>query len=211
MKLSLKVVTPDQVIRKRILKAMADHLNKKLSGIESKIKNKAKNLLHESLNQSSETQSIISGTLRTELGVVDASSELGAIFGAIVDATTVKVNKAAIRGPQISMSVVLTAIPFDLGQIASGGGSYTTKKGEKIDWFRWLTTLGDAVIVRQYEAVSGFPAQSRTGDKIMIKGKGWRVPPEYAGNPADNFVTRATDSILKELGNSIQQIIGASI
>jgi len=45
----------------------------------------------------------------------------------------------------------------------------------------------------------------------MIKGKGWRVPPEYAGNPANNFVTRATDSILNELGNSIEKTIGAAI
>ena len=186
-------------------------MNQRLFGIEAKIKNASKNLLQDALNQSSETQSAISGSLRTELGVVDAAGDLQEIFTAIVEATEVKVNKAAVRGPQVHMSVILTAIPFDLSQFSSGMGSYTTDKGEKIDWFRWLTTLGDAVIVRQYDSVSGFPAQSRTGDKIMVKGKGWRVPPEYAGNPSDNFVTRATDSILKELGNSIEKTIGAAL
>ena len=209
--MSLKIVTPDQVIQKRILKAISDHLNQKLFGIQGKIKTKAQNLLKQSLSQSSETQSILSGTLRTELGVVDAEGEIEAIFDAIIEKTEVTLKKTSVRGSQVHMSVILTAVPFDLNQIASGMGTYTTKKGEKIDWFRWLTTLGDAIIVRQYDSVSGFPSQSRTGDKIMIKGKGWRVPPEYAGNPANNFVTRATDSILKELGNSIEKTIGAAI
>ena len=62
------------------------------------------------------------------------------------------------------------------------------------------------IIVRDYNVEGGYPQFSRTGDMIMKKGRrGWRVPPEFAGSHNNNFVTRATDSILLELGDYIQK------
>ena len=211
MEISLKVVTPDNVIQKRILTAMRDHLNKSLSGVQRKVKISAQNLLMSALSGSSETQSLLSGELRSELGIQNPSGEVDNIFNAIVNATEVVLKKVSIRGSHLHMNLILTAVPFDLNTIVAGAGTYSTEKGVAIDWFKWLTTLGDAVIVRQHESISGFPSTSRTGDKIMIKGRGWRVPPEFAGHAEDNFVTRAADSILPQLEASIQNIIGAAI
>ena len=102
------------------------------------------------------------------------------------------------------------AVPVDLSAFASAG-TYTTEKGTAIPWFEWLTTLGDAVIVREYDVESGFPSKSRTGDKIMVRGKGWRVPPAYSGTETNNFVTRATDSILPELSEFISKTVRTTL
>ncbi len=72
-----------------------------------------------------------------------------------------------------------------------------------LPWLKWLTTLGDAVIVRDYEVRAGFPDKSRTGDKIMVKGSGWRVPPAHSGTPENNFLTRAIDEALPAIEDNI--------
>ena len=71
---------------------------------------------------------------------------------------------------------------------------------------KWLLTLGDAVIVRDYEVKAGFPKSSRTGDKIMVKGSGWRVPPEHAGSEGNNFITRAIDEALPEIEKQMMHL-----
>ena len=211
IKASIKLVTPPKEIERRILDAIGKHLSKNLTRVEGDIRNSLYNMLYNALNNSQETQSIVGGQLRSELGIVDAGEQLSQIFQAIVHATTVKFEKPKIRGARLAMSITVTAVPFDLSSVAGGIGKYTTEKGTEIDWFKWLTELGDAVIVRKHESSAEFPSKSRTGDKIMIKGKGWRVPPEFAGTAQDNFVTRATDQILPDLEKAIIKIINRKI
>jgi hypothetical protein len=86
-------------------------------------------------------------------------------------------------------------------------GSYSTEKGQRIPWFEWLTELGDRVIVRDFDSEGGHSKQSRTGDMIMVKGGGWRVPPQHAGSPGDNFITKAIDGSLSEITNEMAQIL----
>ena len=88
--------------------------------------------------------------------------------------------------------------------------SYITDKGSNIEWFHWLTSLGDSVIVREFEVESGRSDQSRTGSKIMVKGGGWRVPPLHSGKEGNNFITRATNQILPELESFILKTVRSS-
>lgn len=207
LRAKLKVLTKDSVIQKRILRAIKDHLNKKIPKIEQSISSKAQLLILESLNSSNETRNIISGKLRGELGITDPTGSLGQIFNGISKMVEIKVSKARKAGQGLRMSITLYAVPIDLSAF-NHVGSYITEKGQIIPWFEWLTTLGDRVIVRKYDAEVGNPEFSRTGNTIMVKGSGWRVPPEFSGTATDNFVTRATDSILPELAKQIEQSFG---
>jgi hypothetical protein len=153
------------------------------------------------------TSSLISGRLRGELGVVDAEGELRRIYEAIAATVQVNVGRARRRGNGMFLKLRLTAIPFDLETLLSDAGSYKTDKGTVIPWFKWLTTLGDRVIVRDY-LLEINPPRSRTGTHIMVqRGRGWRVPPEFSGTKSNNFVTRATDNILVPLGREIEKIV----
>ena len=40
----------------------------------------------------------------------------------------------------------------------------------------------------------------------MVKGRGWRVPPEHSGSEDNNFITRAIDSVLPQLQNDLTQL-----
>jgi len=211
IKAKIKLITPPKEIERRILDTIGKHLSQNLTRVEGDIQASLTNMLFQALTGSQETQSIVAGQLRSELGIVDADEQLSQIFTAIVHATKVKFEKPKIRGTKLAMSIIVTAVPFDLSSITGANGKYTTEKGTEIDWFKWLTELGDAVIVRKHESSAEFPSKSRTGDKIMIKGKGWRVPPEFAGTAQDNFVTRATDKILPDLEKYIIKMISRKI
>jgi hypothetical protein len=158
------------------------------------------------METSEETQAIISGQLREELGIVDPSADIASIIDAISNTVTVNVGLARRHGGGITMRARLTAVPIDLISVIGHVGKYTTDKGVIIPWFEWLTNLGDKIIVRDYSTQVGHPQTSRTGDMIMVKtGKsGWRVPPEYSGTATNNFVTRATDLILPDLAQFIE-------
>jgi hypothetical protein len=204
--LKLKLITPPRQIEKNILASAVRYLNSRLSGLPSKISKHAKPLLRNALEQSPAAISLISGKLREEMGVVDASKELDQIFRAISQTVNVTISRARRRGSGVRMTIRLTAVPFDFDTVVGDNGSYTTEKGAIIPWFKWLTAAGDRIIVRDYDVEGGHPMFSRTGDMIMIKAgkRGWRVPPEFAGTPTVNFVTKATDSILPDLGHYIQ-------
>jgi hypothetical protein len=204
LQLGLKLITSVKQIERKINSSAIEHVYSRLNRLPAKISVRAKDLIRSTLNQSSAATSLISGRLREEMGIVDASSELQQIFQAITQTVNVTISPPSTRG----MKIRLTAVPFNLDSIIGGAGSYVTDNGAVIPWFQWLTAAGDRIIVRDYDVEGGHSARSRTGDMIMRKGKkGWRVPPEFAGSPGNNFVTRATDLILPELGNYIQNTV----
>ncbi|SVC13832.1 uncharacterized protein METZ01_LOCUS266686, partial [marine metagenome] len=148
---------------------------------------------------------------RQEMGIVDASSELQQIFQAIGKTVNVTMSRGRQSGG-VNMKIRLTAVPLNIDSVIAGVGSYITERGATIPWFQWLMSAGDRIIVRDYELEPGHVEVSRTGNMIMKRGKkGWRVPPEFAGSPSNNFITRATDSILPELGNYIQKIVKSAL
>ena len=212
MGLSLQLVTPPATIERKIIDSVSKHLNERFQKLPNILTKQAQILIRKALISSPTTSSILGGKLREELGIEDASSDLLSIYNAIE--STVRVNMTSVRrhGTGITGSIRLTAVPFDLESLLRGAGQYQTEKGVTIPWFQWLTTLGDRIIVRDFEIEGGHPSRSRTGDKIMIGGKrGWRIPPEFSGTRTNNFVTEATDSILPELGRTISKEVKSII
>lgn len=212
MKISLKLLTPESEIEKRILKAIEKHLSIKIGSrsITSKIEKFGSQLIESAIESSATVRSLSSGELKGEIGDTNSEQKINTIIQHIVSSVIVTVQRPKIRGTSIHMRLRFSAVPADLSGFSSIG-SYTTEKGVVIPWFDWLTSLGDRVIVRDYQAEAGHSKSSRTGDKIMVKGQGWRVPPEHAGVPDNNFITKATEDILPDLGKFIQKTIQAAI
>jgi len=194
---SLKILNPEN-IKKEILKALRRRLSRKLKAAVNDIERDSSVVLLDAILGSTTAKSLFNGSLREELGITD-TSQVYSIIQIIANNLQVRVDGPKISGQQIRLKIRLEAIPKDFNSKLPGIGSYQTEKGQSIDWLKWLTELGDSIIVREYDVRAGFPKSSRTGDKIMVKGKGWRVPPEHAGSQSSNFITKACDSALGEI------------
>ena len=72
-----------------------------------------------------------------------------------------------------------------------------------LHWLQWLLEKGDTIIIDSYEYSprSGF---GRSGGGSMKLGGSWRVPPEYAGTPENNFIS---DSLFNNTFQSTLQNI----
>lgn len=199
VKFGLKILHPQKVNRD-ILIALNKHIGLSIKGsYATRIQEWGGELLYNKMAASNTARSIgMGGELAAELGIPNAGV-LWDILRAISENSSFKIRGPRISGKQIALSMKYEAVPIDLTQYESLGVQLTAK-GQSLPWFQWLTTLGDAVIVRDFEVQAGFPQWSRTGDKIMVKGRGWRVPPQHAGSKGDNFITRATDEALIDIG-----------
>lgn len=201
LNLSMKLLD-EKNIEKEILKAMHKHVKKYFTKYADYLESAVGYELSLAVEKSPTIQGLRQGGgLAEELGV-EFVNIWGIISTVAHDSTTVKVEAPKIVGNQISAKWTVTAAPSDLATIAASlhdNGIQETEKGQQLKWMEWLLTLGDAVIVRDYEVRAGFPDKSRTGDKIMVKGSGWRVPPAHSGTPENNFITRAIDEALPEI------------
>ena len=201
MNFSLKLVNPDQV-KLDILKAMHATVKKNFKKYGEFLESSISYQLSVAIENSPTLQSLKrGGDLAGELGV-DFFNAAEIIMAVAYDSTTVKVEVPKLVGNQIVGKMTVTAAPSDLETITArmfDSGIQETEKGQQLEYMKWLLTLGDAVIVRDYEVKAGFPKFSRTGDKIMVKGGGWRVPPEHAGSEGNNFITRAIDEALPKV------------
>tara|TARA_E500000331_G_scaffold324950_1_gene341713 strand:+ start:20984 stop:21637 length:654 start_codon:yes stop_codon:yes gene_type:complete len=208
LQFSLKLID-EQGIQKQILKAMHSHVSKYFTKYADYLESSVGYELSIAMEKSPTIQGLRQGgNLAGELGV-----EFVNIWGIIAtvahDSTKVKVEAPRLSGNEIVAKWTVTAAPSDLATIAASlhdKGIQETEKGQQLEWMKWLLTLGDAVIVRDYEVKAGFPKSSRTGDKIMVKGSGWRVPPEHAGSEGNNFITRAIDEALPEIEKQMMHL-----
>lgn len=202
MKATIKILYPEKV-KKDILKAIYRHTRNNFKRYAAQLQTNIAGSLTTAMQASPTMKSLESGPLREELGLESVNTM--SIITAVASASNLNVSIPKIVGNQIVGNIKLEAAPLDLETLTSGheDGIQVTEKGQELPWLEWLTTLGDAVIVRDFEVRAGFPNVSRTGDKIMIKGRGWRVPPEHAGSQEDNFLTRAVDESLPEIEKDI--------
>ena len=203
LRASLKVITPEQEIRKEILRAIHRHVKKYFEKNAKYLETRVASELMSALLASPTIKSLDNGSLKEEFGLTYVNT-IGIIMN-VVNNTKLTVSPPKISGSNIVGRIRLEAGPSDMATLTSGFdvGVQETEKGQELPWLEWLTTLGDAVIVRDYEVRGGFPKHSRTGDKIMVRGKGWRVPPEHAGSQQNNFITRAIDGALPQLEKDI--------
>ena len=129
-------------------------------------------------------------------GLPDPERRVSDILDTIRKGTHTRIIPSRISNGQISSGVVVEMIPSGFSDLLSLEASVlVTEKGAELNWLDWLLIQGDTAIVGEYRFALGSSPYSRTGMGLMIGGSGfsWRVPPEYAGNITNNWITRAID------------------
>lgn len=160
---------------------------------------------------SPEYASLVAGDLRHQLGVADAAPVLGAVAAKLAGSVAVTPLGVRRAGDGLAGGLRLELLRADYDEVLSAGGSFRSEGGHQIDWLRWLTLEGDRLLVADHAYVAGPSRSSRTGYGVMARPGSWRVPPEYAGVAADNWLTRAllrTDdavalAVAEELAGSV--------
>jgi len=178
----------------KISSQITNYLNGKLRKNYSRVVNSLNQKIPVWIREQPEIQSLlqqgIPGELNTVFGLIPGQASLTVqnIIDAIKSSTTINIEKLNRKySGDISFSFQSSDFSNLLG-LASG--YVTTEKGENLHWLDWLLMRGDSVILvgYQYEPTLGV---GRSGGGIMVKSGFFRVPPQYSGNPQNNFITRA--------------------
>lgn len=209
MRFTLKVIESDSKIRKDILETLSQHMDKVMKKSVVSIEAKIRILIKQSLRSQPEYDSLISpvGKLRLEFGIAN-TSDVDSIIDQIVGTSDFSLKPTKPSNLGVSGGFQLTVLPSDILQSIAKSVGQTSEKGVLLPWLSWLLYEGVSPIVRGYDVKITGNIYSRTGGALMIKSnKNWRVPGEFAGTVTDNWITRAIDSIEKDIIASIKKTI----
>jgi hypothetical protein len=204
----IKLTESNKVISDAILRAMLPDVKKYFNRRFNQVKNTIVPTIINSIQKQPEYESLLNGTLKAQFGIPDPGSRLSNILSTIENSVIIKEKTIAITGNQIKGGIKLQMIQSDFNDLISlGDATVITEKGTDLQWLQWLLLEGDTIIISDYSFVAGPFESSRTGMGIMrYSGGSWRVPPEFAGNIKNNWITRAVDAALSEIENSIEKI-----
>lgn len=210
MRFEVKILESDSQIEKTINKAILQQLNKKLPKIFKSLQSFIKTEVIGAIKSQKEYNSIVSGELRAEFGLPDGDKRVSRILETIESSLLVEYKKPSINGNKIKGGFSIGMIRNDFRDILSlDEAVLITEKNTPLEWLKWLLLEGDKTIISGYEFSIGNSARSRTGGGIMSQSFSgtWRVPPSYAGQIDNNWITRAVDGVSKTIENRFIQLI----
>lgn len=216
MKISFKLLETQASISQKILEAIKDHLSPIFTtNFANTLKSVISKEVRAAIYQEPEYTSLISGQLKSELGIPDAASRIDQLFQHWSDSIVVNISPIAAKSSRVVGKLSLSMIPSDFSDVIGMSAStiVDSNTGSIIPWLQWLLLDGSKILIQNYEVRIGPNNNSRTGNAIMVVSnqKDWRVPPEFAGTVHDNWITRAIqrldqtipDKIAKELESLI--------
>ena len=194
-KTRLKLVTTPSQFAAKVQFLAEEPIDRILTKARPVIQNRISNLLRTAIEGSLTIRSLKGGKLQVDFGLTDgaASAATADIVNAVVSSVNVFFQKSR-RGKTLG-SLVIQIDPATISAVvqASPHGIYDSN-GHQITWLDWLMTKGTQVVVEDFEVVStvNYDDRSRSGGGFMLPTNGvFRVDPEFAGTPGDNFITRA--------------------
>jgi hypothetical protein len=209
MKFSLRLLETDSQISKLIMDELKIILDKAINKALPTISTKIKILIGESLRNQPEYSSLMTGTLKAELGIADATS-ITSVIDALIETLAVQKNDIKVTNKGLSGGFSLTMMKSDdmNGVIYTDAASVKDASGYSLPWLEWLLLKGSEILVKNYEVSYVSSPYSRSGMAIMIpSSSSWRVPPQFAGTEKDNWTTRAINSVEDSVYKIIQENI----
>lgn len=214
MKYSLTLLDTSSEIRNNIFNSIKPLLDKAIDKTINKLRPLLVDLIRSALISEPEYSSLISGTLRSELGIADTSNVDAAVNNIansiVINKKSISVNNLGFTGG-IELNLINNQ---DFGGALNDASAFVndTERGYSLPWLEWLLLKGNAIIIKNYEVKFGPSPKSRSGDALMIQSSSsWRVPPEFAGTIKDNWTTRALNRIDNKIINLIQTTLENSI
>ena len=194
-------------VERKILRAMSRNINKVFAAKRAEIRDITEELLSEELVRSPEFERITNGTLRFELGLIDAETKLINIIDELMANIDVDFKLARPAGSGFTGGLTIKAVRADYSDVLTMPEAITiTEKGVDLHWLRWLLLEGGDIIVAGYDVLFG-EGLGRTKGAIMIQGGGWSIPPQDQGKAGDNFITRAIERIQVPLREKVKECL----
>ncbi len=199
----------DAVIHKRIKQSMYADVTKTFAKAKLLIEKALKMEVSVWLANSPELESILSGSLRGDFGIVSPAGPVSAIIEAVSQSVEVEYYPLArnLSGTALAIRIQPRTLQNVLGVVPS----VVTEKGESLPWIEWLLKRGDDIVVSNYHVVES--ERGRTGEAVMKPGGNYtvgRVNPAFSGTEDDNFITRALDDremeIARILASSLEKV-----
>lgn len=160
-------------------------------------------ILEKNVRAQKEWYSVARGQMRMQFGLPNSLRNIQNILSQWLASIEVKMKKIRSgAGGIYSGGISIRAVRASYADVfAVSDAVFTTEKGDKLPWLKWLLTSGTNTEITDYMLGRG---RGRAGIYIMVPSKfGWGVPPEYAGTKDDNMITRAIrdseDEMLKEI------------
>lgn len=210
--ITLKLTDSINLIEKKVNKAIAEEVNRKISLGRNKLLVNCKSLVSQWILDQPEIQSLKSNnidSLAGQLGLYPGQGDnfTYAIILAIENSVNVQLQtftESLIGGVYVNFqpSNFLNLLGLGVGTVYYEGG--------RLPWLQWLLEKGDSIIVvnYQYNPQTGL---GRSGLGNMITGGSFRIPPEFSGTIDDNFITRALvgTNQANQIANIFKKILGA--
>lgn len=203
MRFSIDILDSSNDINEKIIKSLLSEVDDWLKSRILKTKNTVQNIIKQSIINSPEYQSLMSGKLKLEFGLPDSSSKLQGLLS-VWERAELDVKKTTIKGNKIVGGFSIYMIQSDFSDVLfllNADAYQITEKGDLLNWLEWLLILGDKTIIKEYEVEIKPSPRSRTGGAVMKRKKSakWKVPSEFSGTINNNWITRAIDSVENDI------------
>lgn len=207
--MSLRIVLSesDREIEKKINRAIAQEMNLRIRKNNGKVATKIKQAIPAWIRTRPEILSLLSegtpNSLNSQLGLLPNQAVVAVddIINSVAASLEVDIRQIddKLKG-RVEFSIQPESFRNLLG-LSSG----TVVDGDDVlPWLRWLLLEGSSTIVYGYNYTPDL--SGRSGGGTMESGGVWRIPPQYAGDLRDNFITRALLNNDRELGKILQEI-----
>lgn len=214
MKLTLKIVESDAQIQKLVLNSLVPMVQKTIVKSIPSIKSQIRDLIINALKQEPEYSALVSGKLKAEFGIPQAS-QVNTVVQALADTINITANQIVAGSNGLKGGFSLTMMKSDdLGGAITIDAAHITDTlgGYSLPWLEWLLLRSNDIIVRNYEVRYTSSPRSRSGMALMYESKeSWRVPPEFAGSQNNNWTTRAVDRSEKQIYDIIKKTVEANV
>lgn len=225
---TVKIIDSVRSIARSIMREFLGRTRKKLPQINKRAHDRIAELIRVALYRSVTVSSLLDGNEGGPIDLLEGGGSLRDDFGLTREtAATAVTNIVEAVSDKIEIDVgesqggsagrvYLNFLPAGLSPILSvTGASYTTEKGDDINWLAWLLLKGSQIIISDFALFENAEGQTRSGGShIMIplkNKKPFRVNPLHAGNDKVNFITRALEPIREDLTRIVLDEISRAV
>ncbi len=186
--------TLDRIVRKVALEELKKYISKNMGKLNQKLKSAVIRVIQTSPTYIELTsEGPLAGHMGLPLG--SAATIMDQILWTCCD--------------DIYVSILNDRLIIEIGLASFSKILALPDSSHQVPWLQWLIIEGDRVLVDDASIL--FTKGGRSGQALMVNFKSrqnfWRVPPEHAGTPEDNFITKALTLIVPELISAIREAI----
>lgn len=198
----------ERAINNRLAYIISERLNRAAREVRTHLPR----LVERHIYSSHETDLIMRGKERHELGLVSPQTVIDNIIDRIVEFATVHVVEPKPYAGVISGSLFVALLRKDyIDALRADGATFVSEHGFDVPWVEWLLLKDGEKAVLGFRYVDKVTVHSRTGKGVMeeVSGSSWTVPESIQGDRGDNWLLRALQGIQQEIGQIMARAIGA--